>query len=89
MIRALNIVGAEKKVARTIIYFAEEYGTYKKEAVEIKSLPTQSDLALFTGTSRETISRTLNALQRKKIICLSRSSLLIYNYEKFKNMFEV
>lgn len=89
MIKALNIVGAEKKVARTIIYFAEEYGTYKKETVEIKSLPSQTELAQFTGTSRETISRTLNALQRKKIIVLGRSSLLIYNYEKFKKMFEV
>ncbi len=88
MIKALNLVGAEKKVARTLIYFAEEYGIYKKNDVDIKGLPSQSELALFTGTSRETISRTLNAMQRKKVISLRRSSIIIYNYEKFKSTYE-
>ncbi|KAF0149251.1 MAG: Crp/Fnr family transcriptional regulator [Ignavibacteria bacterium] len=78
----------EKKIMNTILFLAEEFGYVKSNTVEIKHAPTQSEIALMAGTTRETISRTFSALQKNERIKIDRSSIVIPDYENFKRFSE-
>ncbi len=86
-IKSLSLKDAEGKVATVILQLADELGKIKQGIVEIEKMPFQHDLANMAGTSRETISRTLNSFAKKGLIEIDGSKLRIPNYEKFKDLF--
>lgn len=86
-IKSLSLKDAEGKVATVILQLADELGKIKQGVVEIEKMPFQHDLANMAGTSRETISRTLNSFAKKGFIEIDGSKLRIPNYEKFKDLF--
>ncbi|KPK91724.1 Crp/Fnr family transcriptional regulator [bacterium SM23_31] len=86
-IKSLSLFDAAGRVATALIQIAEDTGTIKDGVVRIQNLPSQQDLANIAGTSRETISRVLNAFIADKLIKKSKGSLFINNYEKFKRRF--
>jgi uncharacterized membrane protein len=55
--------------------------------VIINNLPFQQDIANMAGTSRETVSRMLNALERKCLIQRKGRKLIITNYDEFVREF--
>ncbi|MEW6653915.1 MAG: helix-turn-helix domain-containing protein, partial [Bacteroidota bacterium] len=63
-------------------------GFVKSNSVEIRFVPTQSEIALMAGTTRETISRTLSSLQKDERITIDRNSIVIPDYESFKKFSE-
>lgn len=52
---------------------------------KIKLHITQNNLAAMTGISRETVSRELKKLKKKKLIAYNRNSLMINNFDGLKN----
>jgi CRP/FNR family transcriptional regulator, cyclic AMP receptor protein len=86
-IKSLSLKDAEGKVASVIMQLADDVGKIKNGTVEIEKLPLQHDLANMAGTSRETISRTLHSLVKKKLIDLKGSKLRILDYEAFKELY--
>src|ERR1035438_3768966 len=86
-IKALSMKDSEGKIATVLIQLADEIGKITHGKLEIKKLPYQHDLANMAGTSRETISRTLNTLAKKGFIEQKGSRLRILNYEKFKEAY--
>ncbi len=86
-IKSLSLKDAEGKVATVLLQLADDIGRIKSGIVEIDRLPLQQDLANMAGTSRETISRTLQSFARKGWIEMVGSKLKILNYEKFKETF--
>jgi CRP/FNR family transcriptional regulator, cyclic AMP receptor protein len=83
-IKSLSLRDAEGKVAVVILQLADDIGKIKQGKVEIEKLPFQHDLANMAGTSRETISRTINSFVKKGLIEIEGNKLRINNYEKFK-----
>ncbi|HCK98607.1 MAG TPA: Crp/Fnr family transcriptional regulator [Candidatus Marinimicrobia bacterium] len=86
-IEGLSLSDAENRIAMSIIRLAEDLGVIKMGQVIINNLPFQQDIANMAGTSRETVSRMLKALERKGLIQREGRKLIITNYDEFVREF--
>lgn len=86
-IKSLSLFDATGRVAITLLQIAEDSGTIKNGIVRINNLPSQRDLANIAGTSRETISRVMNAFEEEGIIKRDHGSLTLFNYDVLKNKY--
>lgn len=85
-IKSLSLLKAEGKIISAIIQLAEISGTMKQGMVEV-DLPFQHDIANIAGTSRETVSRVLHALEKKGLVQLEGSKIRIPDYNTFKKSY--
>jgi CRP/FNR family transcriptional regulator/CRP/FNR family cyclic AMP-dependent transcriptional regulator len=81
-INTLSLMSVYGRVADVILRMAEEQGEKRGEMTMIANRPTHQIIAEMAGTSRETVSRILSQLQKKKYILLDRKKLVILNEEK-------
>ncbi|MCH8287102.1 Crp/Fnr family transcriptional regulator [candidate division KSB1 bacterium] len=86
-IKSLSLFDATGRVATTLIQIAEDSGTIKDGTVKIQNLPNQRDLANIAGTSRETISRILNAFVEEGTVTKEKGKLFINDYDQFKKKY--
>lgn len=86
-IKALSLKDAAGKVASVILQIAEYEGMFCESAVVIDKLPVQQDLAKMAGTSRETVSRTLQNFVKKGFLEIEGGGIKILQYEKFKELY--
>lgn len=86
-IEDLSLKDAVGRVASVIIRLADDIGKIRKGEVVIEDFPVQQDLANMAGTSRETISRTIHQFMRHEYVEQKGNTLIIKDYEKFKNLF--
>lgn len=87
-IASLSLSDAEKRIALCILRFADEQGLIKNGEVNIPKIPIQQDIANMSGTSRETVSRALNLLEKEKFIRREGRELVIKNYKRFVKEFD-
>ena len=87
-IASLSLSDAEKRIALCILRIAEEQGVIQKGHVSIPKAPIQQDIANMSGTSRETVSRSLKLLEKEGFIQRNGRELLINNYNKFIEEFD-
>jgi CRP/FNR family transcriptional regulator/CRP/FNR family cyclic AMP-dependent transcriptional regulator len=70
------------RIARFLLDLARTEGTKVEGGVMIEKRPTQQDIASIVGTSRETVSRVLNELNRRKLISISGKSITVFGTEE-------
>ena len=87
-IASLSLSDAEKRIALCIIRFADEQGIIQRGQVSIPKMPIQQDIANMAGTSRETVSRAINLLEKEHFIKRQGRELLILDYKKFIKEFD-
>ena len=87
-IASLSLSDAEKRIALCIIRFADEQGVIKRGQVSIPKVPIQQDIANMAGTSRETVSRAINLLEKEHFIKRQGRELLILDYKQFIKEFD-
>tara|TARA_B100000029_G_C17492143_1_gene929506 strand:+ start:709 stop:1392 length:684 start_codon:yes stop_codon:yes gene_type:complete len=87
-IASLSLSDAEKRIALSIIRFADDQGTIRNGKVSIAKIPIQQDIANMAGTSRETVSRALSVLEKEKLIERHGRELVILDYKKFIKEFD-
>ena len=87
-IASLSLSDAEKRIALCIIRFADEQGVIKRGQVSIPKVPIQQDIANMAGTSRETVSRAINLLEKEHFIKRKGRELLILDYKAFIKEFD-
>jgi len=87
-IASLSLSDAEKRIALCIIRFADEKGIIRNGRVSIAKIPIQQDIANMAGTSRETVSRALNVLEKEQLIERNGRELVIIDYKKFIREFD-
>jgi CRP-like cAMP-binding protein len=87
-IASLSLSDAEKRIALCIIRFADEQGVIKRGQVSIPRVPIQQDIANMAGTSRETVSRAINVLEKEHYIKRKGRELLILDYKQFIKEFD-
>ena len=87
-IASLSLSDAEKRIALCIIRFADEQGVIRRGQVSIPRVPIQQDIANMAGTSRETVSRAINLLEKEHFIKRQGRELLILDYKKFIKEFD-
>ena len=87
-IASLSLSDAEKRIALCIIRFADEQGVIRRGQVNIPRVPIQQDIANMAGTSRETVSRAINLLEKEEFIKRKGRELLILDYKSFIKEFD-
>ena len=87
-IASLSLSDAEKRIALCILRFADDQGIIKNGEVHIPKIPIQQDIANMAGTSRETVSRALNLLEKEKFIKREGRELSILKYKLFVKTFD-
>lgn len=77
-----------ERVSNLLLRFANEYGEKRDNGIFISLPITNKELANMIGTSRESISRTLNYYKKLGYIEFQKDGMLIHNVaelKKFKN----
>ena len=85
-IKSLSISNAEGRIAAAILQIAENTGIIHQGSVQV-TLPYQHDIANLAGTSRETVSRVLHALEKKGLIEFDGSNIIIPDYSSFRKSY--
>jgi CRP/FNR family cyclic AMP-dependent transcriptional regulator len=70
------------RIARFLLDLARAEGKKVEGGIMIEKRPTQQDIASMVGTSRETVSRVLGELNRRKLIAISGKSITIFGTEE-------
>jgi CRP/FNR family transcriptional regulator len=76
-IRNLGLKDTTSRTASALVYLAQEHGIGDETKVEINLSLTQQELASLIGTSRETVSRTLNRFKDDGLVSVSRQKIII------------
>jgi CRP/FNR family transcriptional regulator len=59
---------AAEKLARLLMAWADAFGQHTPVGIHMQTLLTHEELGQMIGVSRETVTRTLNALKREQVI---------------------
>jgi len=87
-IKGLSLLNARGKVASAILRWAQDHGAASGDSVEIKNVPTQSELASYVGLTRETFNRIYRNLQNEGFITdAQHGALVINNFKEFRKIF--
>lgn len=81
-VNTLSMMSVYGRVAEVLLRLAKESGRKVGPATVIENRPTHCRIAEMAGTSRETVSRVLSQLQKKRYLTIDRKRLVILNEEK-------
>ncbi|MFZ1082746.1 MAG: Crp/Fnr family transcriptional regulator [Candidatus Kryptoniota bacterium] len=87
LIKSLSLKDAYHRVGYVLLQFADERGKIKQGRVEVDNLPVQQEIANMSGTTRETVSRTIGKMEKLKLINLNENRIVIRDYEDFRRKF--
>jgi CRP-like cAMP-binding protein len=73
----LALLDVTNRVARTLLYLAEERGLATPEGMLLEERPTHQELACMAGTTRETVTRVLGQLEEQGYLRSHGRQLLI------------
>ncbi len=75
---------ARAKLAQLLLLWADQHGQPTAEGVRVPLHVTQEAIGEAIGSSRETVSRLLAGLQRRHLIRLRGSSLLLLQLDELR-----
>lgn len=78
-IRHLAIDRVERRIVRALMQYAEKFGVPQGDLVSIDVPLTQQEIAEFSGTTLESVNRTLKMLERENLIRCARQHVDILN----------
>lgn len=77
------------RLARTLLYLAEQHGKVTAEGIVIDISLTQTDLAEMTGATRVSINKTLGRFRRAKWLKAKGRRFTILDKEALQNLIQV
>lgn len=83
-IEHLVAYSAYTKVALLLLYFVDRYGKARKDGIVIQLRFTHTMIASWLGLSRETVSRHIEQLEKKHVLSVDDSFILIKNIKKLE-----
>ncbi|HVS80098.1 MAG TPA: Crp/Fnr family transcriptional regulator [Pyrinomonadaceae bacterium] len=70
---------AAEKLARLLIKWCDEVGTWTPQGIRVNPGLTHEEMGQMICTSRETVTRVLSEFRRRRIVHLTRNSILVRN----------
>jgi CRP/FNR family cyclic AMP-dependent transcriptional regulator len=70
-------ISAAEKLARLLMAWSDAFGQHTPVGIHLQTLLTHEELGQMIGVSRETVTRTLNALKREQVIRTKNGDLWI------------
>ena len=78
-----------EKLAKLLLDWCEKEGDETPKGVRIKVLLTHEEIAQMIGTTRETVTRLLSDLKRRKIIDVKGSTVLVQQKSELEDMVSI
>jgi len=78
-----------EKLAKLILDWCENDGDETPKGIRLKVLLTHEEIAQMIGTTRETVTRLLSDLKRRKIIDVKGSTLLVAERDELAKMVSI
>ena len=72
-------VSATERLAQLLLRLGDEFGERTRTGIRLQTLLTHEEIAQMIGASRETVTRSLNMLKRKKLIRAGNGDVMIRN----------
>ena len=82
----LLLNGKAGALASTLIRMSNTYGTHSEERITLDIKLTNTDIAEFIGTTRESVNRFLNEWKDKGIIDVVKGKIVIFRLDKLRCM---
>jgi CRP/FNR family transcriptional regulator, cyclic AMP receptor protein len=80
----LNVYG---RIAGTLLQLADDQGTSSEKGLTIAERPIHQEIANMAGTTRETVSRVLNDLERRGYLARDGRSIIIQDPDRLRDDF--
>ncbi|MCI0721232.1 MAG: Crp/Fnr family transcriptional regulator [Acidobacteria bacterium] len=77
---------SRRRIASFLVRHAEEFGKIKGGIVVIKAHLTHQDIALLTGSARQTVTTTLNEFRALGLLDFSRSDIKIMDLDRLRDL---
>jgi CRP-like cAMP-binding protein len=84
LIQALASLDVYGRLLKVLIELAQEHGVNTKKGTSISLKLTQSDLAGYVGSTRESVNKALAHYRKKGYISVNRRQILIHNLDALK-----
>lgn len=76
----------KKRIASFLVHYAEEFGKIKKGIVTVRTHLSHHEIALLTGSARQTVTTTLNEFRSMGLIDFSRQGFTIKDFDKLQQI---
>jgi CRP/FNR family cyclic AMP-dependent transcriptional regulator len=86
-IESLALLDVSGRVARTLLNLASEQGEKTSRGLKIKNRPTHQEIANMSGTTRETVTRVLGDMQKKRLISVEGDDIYLMEGEAFQESY--
>ena len=73
-----------KRIATFLVRYAEEFGKLKEGVITIRVHLSHQEIALLTGTARQTVTTTLNEFRSIGVLDFSRQGIIIKQFGKLQ-----
>lgn len=83
-IRSLVFKDAYARTAGRLFKLARDYGVQTGDGITLNLTITHQELANMVGTSRETVSKIINSLQKNRTIDVCRGRIVIFDMDKLR-----
>lgn len=74
------------RIASFLVRYAEEFGKTKQGIITVGNALTQQEIALLTGSARQTVTTTLNEFRSMGLLDFSRTTITIKDFGKLKRL---
>lgn len=78
----------KKRIASFLVRYAEEFGKMKQGVITVRNPLTQQEIALLTGSARQTVTSTMNEFRSSGILDFSRTTIVIKEFTRLKHLSE-
>ena len=75
-----------EKLAKLLLDWCDNKSEETPKGIRLKVLLTHEEIAQMIGTTRETVTRLLSDLKRRKIIEVKGSTVLVIRKDELQNM---
>lgn len=79
-----GVLDSVGRVARLLVQLAEDHGRPSSDGVEVTVRLSQEELAGFTGSSREAVSRALRMLRDDGLVTTRRRGVTVHDLERLR-----
>lgn len=76
----------KKRIASFLVKYAEEFGKVKGGVITVQVSLSHQEIALLTGSARQTVTTTLNEFRSNGIIDFSRQKIIIKHWDKLQRI---
>lgn len=81
-INTLSLMSVYGRIADLLLRLGRDHGKRVADLIIIPERPTHQQIAEMTGTTRETVTRVLSQLQKKRFISIDRRKIIILDEKK-------